>query len=74
MHLAGWLFIKPIRDRIMADPISFADNEATYLQVLTGRYEGQPDWSRVEATEKLPVKILAYTPTEDRAPVFCFLG
>jgi hypothetical protein len=72
--LAGWLFIKPIRDRIMADAISPADDEATYLQVLTGRYEGQPDWSRVEATEKLLVKILAYTPTEDRAPLFCFLG
>ncbi|MHA7146755.1 DUF4192 domain-containing protein [Arthrobacter sp. TmT3-37] len=72
--LAGWLFIKPVRDRIMADAISAADDEATYQQVLTGRYEGQPDWSRVEATEDLLVNILAYTPTEDRAPLFCFLG
>lgn len=72
--LAGWLFIEPIRDRIMADAISVTDDVATYQQVLTGRYKGQPDWSRVDATEELLVKILTYTPLEDRAPLHYFLG
>ncbi|MEG9250258.1 DUF4192 domain-containing protein [Arthrobacter sp. Soc17.1.1.1] len=72
--LAGYLFIKPIRDRIMADAISPTDDEATYQQVLAGRFEGQPDWARVEATEELLIRIFAYTPIEDRAPLFCFLG
>ncbi|BBE24589.1 hypothetical protein MN0502_34720 (plasmid) [Arthrobacter sp. MN05-02] len=73
-ELTGYLLIKTIRDRIMADAISGADDETTYQQVMTGRYEGQLDWSRVEATEELLVKVLAYTPLEDRAPLFCFLG
>ncbi len=73
-ELAGYLLIKPIRDRIMADAISGADDEATYQQVLTGRFEEQPDWSWVEATEALLARVLAYTPTEDRASLFCFLG
>ncbi|WDF35196.1 DUF4192 family protein (plasmid) [Arthrobacter agilis] len=72
--LAGWLFIEPIRDRIMADTINATDDAGTYQQVLAGRYEGQPDWSRVDATEKLLFKILTYTPTEDRAPLYYFLG
>jgi hypothetical protein len=50
----------------MVDAISPADDEPTYLQVLTGRREGQPDWLCVEITEELRVKILAYTPTGDR--------
>lgn len=73
-ELVSYLLIKTIRDRIMADAISAADDETTYQQVVTGRYEGQPDWSRVEATEELLVKVVAYTPTEDRAPLFSFLG
>ena len=72
--LAGWLFIEPIRNRIIADTISVTDDETTYQQVLAGQYEGQIDWSRVDATEKLLTTILTYTPPEDRAPLYYFLG
>ncbi|MEG9250349.1 hypothetical protein V6S67_19845 [Arthrobacter sp. Soc17.1.1.1] len=72
--LAGWLFIGPIRDRIMADAISVTDDAATYQQILAGQYEGQPDWDRVDVTEKLLATILTYTPTEDRGPLYYFLG
>ncbi len=72
--LTAHLQYGPIRDRIMADAISASENSATFLQVMAGRYEGTPDWSRVDATEDLLVKVLPYTPTEFRAPVFVFLG
>lgn len=73
-ELVAYLHIKSIRDRLMADAISAADDELMFGKILTGRYEGRPDWSRVDATEDLLIKVLAYTPIEDRAPLFCFLG
>ncbi|MHA7241493.1 DUF4192 domain-containing protein [Arthrobacter sp. TMS1-12-1] len=73
-ELVCYLNIKSIRERLMADAIGAADDEPTFQKVLIGQYEGRPDWSRVEATEDLLIKILAYTPIEDRAALFCFLG
>ena len=41
---------------------------------MIGYFDGQPDWSRVDATEDLLIHLLAYAPGDTRAPVFCFLG
>lgn len=73
-QLVGYLHTKALRDRIMADTITGSDDPATYAQVLTGAWDGQPDWARVDATEALLTRLLARTPAGDRAPLFSFLG
>ena len=74
IELLATLQRKPLRDRILADAITSADDPDTYRQVLVGFFDGQPDWSRVDATEDLLTHLLAYAPEDTRAPVFCFLG
>lgn len=74
VDLLAVLQCKPLRDRIFVDAISGTETPDTYKQVMIGQFEGQPDWSRVDATENLLIHLLSYAPGETRAPVFCFLG
>lgn len=74
LELLAALQCKPLRDRILVDAIIPTEDPDTYRQVLIGFFEGQPDWSRVDATENLLIHLLAYAPEETRAPVFCFLA
>jgi hypothetical protein len=73
-QLAALLHVKALRDRIMADTITPAEDPDTYAQVLTGYWDGQPDRSRVEDTETVLIRLLGFTPTADRAPLLSFLG
>lgn len=74
MELVSYLLNKQLRDRIMADTINTAEDQGTYRAVLIGMDSGRPDWSRVDATEALLIDLLAFTPGEDRAPLFSYLG
>ena len=74
VELLAALQCKPIRDRILVDAISATEDPATYMQVMIGRFEGQPDWSRVDVTEDLLMHLLTFAPGDTRTPVFCFLG
>ncbi|MDP9890042.1 hypothetical protein J2S98_004039 [Arthrobacter oryzae] len=74
VELLAALQCKPIRDRIFADAICPTEDPTTYMQVMIGRFEGRPDWSRVEATEDLLMHLLTFAPSDTRTPVFCFLG
>lgn len=73
-ELVTYLRNRAIRDRLLADTVEATNDQETYMQILAGRYDSTPDWSRVEATQNLLAKILPHTPTEDRAPLFSFLG
>ncbi|WP_152275404.1 DUF4192 domain-containing protein [Arthrobacter koreensis] len=73
-ELAGYLQCKPVRDRLVVDTISYAEDMATIRNVLTGRVTERPDWARVDATEALLLHLLAYTPGAARAELFSFLG
>lgn len=74
VELLAALQCKPLRDRIIADAISATEDPASYMQIMIGRFEGQPDWSRVDATEDLLIHLLTYAPGDTLTPVFCFLG
>ncbi|WP_066303664.1 DUF4192 domain-containing protein [Arthrobacter luteolus] len=73
-ELVGYLQCKPVRDRLVVDAISYAEDMATIRNVLTGRVSERPDWARVDATEALLLHLLAYTPGAARAELFSFLG
>ncbi|WP_168796564.1 DUF4192 domain-containing protein [Arthrobacter echini] len=73
-ELVAYLKNPAIRDRILVDILSTTDDHGAFLQIIAGRYESTPDWSRVEAMQTLLAHLLPYTPTEDRAPLFTLLG
>lgn len=74
LELLAALQCKPLRDRILVDAIIPTEDPDTYRHALIGLFDGQPDWSRVDATEDLLIHLLAYAPGDTRAPVFCFLA
>lgn len=74
LELLAALQCKPLRDRILVDAIIPTEDPDTYKQVMIGYFDGQPDWSRVDATEDLLIHLLTYAPEDTRTPVFCFLG
>lgn len=74
VELIASLLSKSVRDRILVDAISPTEDPQEYKAVMTGQFGGQPDWSRIDATEELLIHLLAYAPGETRTPLFCFLG
>lgn len=74
VELIASLLSNSVRDRILIDAITTTEDPQEYKAVITGQYDGQPDWSRVDATEDLLIHLLAYAPGETRTPLFCFLG
>lgn len=70
--LVAYMQSNMLRDRIMADFFSTADED--FRAALVGELTTRPTWERADQAHELLLKLLPQTPDTFRAPLFTSLG
>lgn len=70
--LAAWFQDEYIRDFLMADTIT--TNNGVIIDIMLGKFEGRPDWKRVDRAEGLAFELMKVVPEGQRAPMLTLMG
>lgn len=70
--VAAWFQDPFIRDFLMADTIT--TNTGRIIDVLLGKFDGCPDWYRVDRAEAMAFELMKLVPDGQRAPMLTLMG
>ncbi|MFK0003132.1 DUF4192 domain-containing protein [Paenarthrobacter sp. NPDC090522] len=70
--LAAWFQDTYIRDFLMADIIT--TNNGVVIDIFLGKFEGRPDWTRVDHAEAIAFELMKAVPEGQRAPMLTLMG
>ncbi|UKA52246.1 DUF4192 domain-containing protein (plasmid) [Arthrobacter sp. FW305-123] len=70
--LAAWFQDKYIRDFLMADIIT--TNNGVVIDIILGKFNGRPDWKRVDHAETIAFELMKAVPEGQRAPMLTLMG
>ncbi|GGJ41752.1 DUF4192 family protein [Paenarthrobacter histidinolovorans] len=70
--LAAWFQDEYIRDFLMADTIT--TNNGVIIDIMLGKFDGRPDWKRVDRAEGLAFELMKVVPEGQRAPMLTLMG
>ncbi|MFJ4210689.1 DUF4192 domain-containing protein [Paenarthrobacter sp. NPDC089675] len=70
--LAAWFQDTYIRDFLMADIIT--TNNGVFIDIILGKFDGSPDWKRVDHAEAVAFELMKAVPEGQRAPMLTVMG
>jgi len=70
--LAAWFQVPHLRDVLMAETITA--NYSSILDLLRGKFDGRPDWKRVDHAEVVAFELMKVVPEGQRAPMLTLMG
>ncbi|MGJ3192297.1 DUF4192 family protein [Paenarthrobacter sp. FR1] len=70
--LAAWFQVPHLRDMLMAETIT--TKNGSMLDLLRGKFDGRPDWKRVDRAEVLAFELMKVVPEGQRAPMLTLMG
>lgn len=70
--MAAWFQDPYIRDFLMADTIT--TNNGRMIDIMLGKFDGAPDWTRVDRAEAMAFELMKLVPEGQRAPMLTLMG
>lgn len=70
--LAAWFQVPYLRDVFMA--VTITTSTGSILDLLIGRFDGRPDWKRVDRAEAMAFELMKVVPEGQRAPMLTLMG
>lgn len=70
--MAAWFQDPYIRDFLMADTIT--TNNGRMIDIMLGKFDGAPDWARVDRAEAMAFELMKLVPEGQRAPMLTLMG
>lgn len=70
--LAAWFQDPYVRDFLLADTIT--TNNGVIIDIILGKFDGRPDWKRVDHADALAFELMKAVPEGQRAPMLTLMG